>query len=104
MPVENRCITGNAVLGLRAKTCLIGIRAYLESDGKMQISRNATPGNLRNIATEFTGIEYARSRKGLEMAYRDLSKLMENKNLDEIGETREVNKIVGGVAADLTND
>jgi hypothetical protein len=41
----------------------------------IKVSRNATPANLRSIATEYTGKSYPRSRKGLETALADLQKI-----------------------------
>lgn len=106
MPVERNpggstTVTGNAILGMRGMYCLQAIEVYLSSGGRMQLTRVATPANLRAIASEFTGKKYARSQKGLTKARDDLKALMEKKNLDELGETRQVNQAVGGVAADL---
>ena len=105
MPVETgnggTSVTGNAVIGLRAFICIRAIEMHLKYDGKFRMTRTATPSNLRAIASEFTGKPYARSRKGLETALADLRTLMQQKNLDEMGETAAVNREVGGVAADL---
>lgn len=107
MPVEKNTITGNATLGVRALYCKQGIQMYLKSNGRMQLTRMATPAVLGSIATEFTGVTYARSRKGMEKALADLNKLFAAKEaqegsvLDAVGETAVVNKVVGGVAADL---
>ena len=48
------------------------IKVHIESNGKMMLTRVATPANLRKIASEFTGVQYKASRKGLETAYADL--------------------------------
>lgn len=56
MPVNNGSITGNAVLGFRGVVLIQSLRMYLESNGRMQSSRVATPANMRAIATEFTGL------------------------------------------------
>lgn len=110
MPVEKNTITGNATLGVRALYCKQGIEMYLESNGRMQLTRMATPAVLRSIATEFTGVTYARSRKGMEKALADLNKLFAAKEaqegsvLDAVGETAVVNKVTGGVAADLAEE
>lgn len=92
MPQTENCITGNAIYGYRAKVCLVGMRSYLESNGRTMLSSNATPAALRAIATEITGIPYPKSRKGLERAYADISELMEGKGPDEIGEVRQANR------------
>lgn len=104
MPVEKGTITGNAIGGFRGLLVLHSIKIYLETDGKIQSTRAATPGNMRKWATQYTGKAYPRSRKGLVQAFNDLSKLAEGKSLDELGETEIVNKEMGGVAADLAED
>lgn len=38
----------------------------------MQSTRMATPANMRKWATEYTGVEYPRSRRGLILAYNGL--------------------------------
>lgn len=35
-------------------------------------TRTATPANLRRLVSEYTGVEYPRSRRGLILAYNDL--------------------------------
>jgi hypothetical protein len=106
MPIEHEhgttIITGNAIGGLRAFYCLQGLEMYLSSNGKRQLTRIATPGLLSKTATEYTGKKYARSRKGLQQAHDDLKALMAAQTLDQTGETAVVNKLVGGVASDLS--
>ena len=46
------------------------IKLYL--DHGITQHRSITPKRMRAIATEYTGVEYKRSRKGLELAYDDL--------------------------------
>jgi hypothetical protein len=46
------------------------IGMYLKHN--MQVNRAYTPAAMRAMATEFTGIAYPRSRKGLEAAHADL--------------------------------
>ena len=94
-------ITGAAILGLRGVICIQGLETHLRTNGKMRITRMATPAVLRAIATEFTGKTYSRSRKGMEAALADMLVLRDGKNLSEIGDVAVVNKEVGGVAADL---
>jgi hypothetical protein len=101
MPVNDNVVTGNAVLGLRGFCALQAMAMYLKSEGRMRLSRNATPANLRAIATEFTGKQYPRSRNGLQAAYLDLHALSLGKSLDQLGEVVRVNQAVGGVASDL---
>lgn len=35
-------------------------------------TRTATPANLRRLVSEYTGVDYPRSRRGLILAYNDL--------------------------------
>jgi hypothetical protein len=100
---EGTFITGYAIHGVRAMACKGAIGFYLKN--RMKLNRSYTPANMRAVASEFTGKTYARSRKGLENAYKDLEALILSKNsLDELGETRRVNREVGGVAADLSHE
>jgi hypothetical protein len=96
-------ITGTAILGLRAFVLIQSLETYIKTDGAMQTTRIATPNNMRAWATEYTGKAYARSRKGLVTALADMRALWAAKdgNLAKVGDTREVNQLVGGVAADL---
>lgn len=96
-----RVIEGTAVLGFRAIICIQGLQMHLKYNGKMMLTRMATPKNLRAIATEYTGKVYARSRKGMELALADMEALRDGKSLAEIGNVAVVNKEVGGMAADL---
>lgn len=64
------------VMRLRLLCCKQGLEAVLRNG--MQLSRNATPANLRLIASSFTGKTYRRSRKGLETALADVSALLKN--------------------------
>lgn len=49
------------------------IKLYLRSG--MKLTRAATPTNMRQWASEYTGKEYKRSRQGLEAALLDLEAL-----------------------------
>lgn len=109
MPVEphgngagGATITGNAIFGMRALYCLQGLKLYAKYGTSFKLTRGATPKVLREVATEFTGRTYPRSKKGMTQALEDMTALSEGKSLDEMGETRAVNAAVGGVAADLT--
>ena len=57
---------------LRFLSCKMAMKMHLNSNGAMRLTRTATPTNLRNIASEFTGKEYAASKKGMQQAYADL--------------------------------
>lgn len=103
MPVNHNTITGNAVLGFRGVCLMHAMECYLRSNGKMQLTRVATPKNMRAIATEFTGKVYPRSLKGLVQAYSDMRALQDGKSLDQLGEVAKVNALVGGVASDLSD-
>lgn len=65
-------LVGNQVLAARAIVCKMAIKVHIQNNGRMMLTRTATPANLRAIASEFTGVSYPRSRKGLEKAYADL--------------------------------
>jgi hypothetical protein len=65
-------ITGNGISLMRAFVCLQAIETHIKFNGHMMLTRTATPANLRTIASEYTGVQYARSRKGLEQAGREL--------------------------------
>lgn len=60
----------------RARVLLKSMEVYLKTDGKMVLTRMATPANMRMWATEYTGKAYPRSRKGLETAAADLRSLL----------------------------
>jgi hypothetical protein len=103
---EYATIQGNAIRGFRMKVAMLAMKMYIESNGRLMASRNATPTTMRQVATEFTGKPYARSRKGLELAYIDLLHMwnMKNGDLDAIGETSIVNEITGGGPASCFED
>jgi len=77
------------------------LKLYIQTNGRMQSSRMATPSNMRAIATEFTGRIYPRSRNGLVKALADMEALASGKSLDALGDIVKVNVIAGGLAADL---
>jgi len=53
--------------------CLIqAVQCYIKTDGKLRLG-NVTPARMRELATEYTGQEYPRSRKGLKTALDDLN-------------------------------
>ena len=60
---------------IRLTVVMQAIKVHLSSNGKMMLTRVATPANLRAIATEYTNLVYPRSRKGLEKALADLTKI-----------------------------
>lgn len=74
-------ITGNAINWYRATVCRSAIRMYLAG---MKASRNSTSGNLRAIASQYTGKQYARSRKGMENALADLDAFLANRDPDSV--------------------
>jgi hypothetical protein len=60
-----------------AYRCSVICRAiglYLKTG--MQVNRMYTPKAMRSVASEYTGVGYARSRKGLEAAHADLTVLL----------------------------
>ena len=66
----------NQIEMLRLFTIIQGIELYLKSG--MKLTRMATPANMRAWASQYTGIEYKRSRQGLESALVDLRAVYEN--------------------------
>jgi hypothetical protein len=90
-----------AMLGVSAITVRMGIEAHLKFKGQLRLTRTATPTNLLAWATRFTGKTYKKSPKGMTQALADLNRVIENKNLAEVGQVAVVNQLVGGVAADL---
>ena len=65
----------NQIAMMRLFTLIQGIELYLKSG--MKLTRIATPANMRTWASEYTGIQYKRSRQGLESAAMDLRALYE---------------------------
>ena len=62
---------------IRLITTIQAIKIHLQTGGKMRMTRMATPSRLRQIATEYTGKPYARSKKALEQALADLTAVKE---------------------------
>jgi len=65
-------LVGAQIDYMRLFVCIKAIEIHIKTGGKMMLTRVATPSNLRNIASEFTGKSYPRSRKGLETALAEL--------------------------------
>lgn len=65
-------ITGAQIDGIRLMILIQAIKIHINTQGKMRLTRVATPANLRQIASEFTGKVYPRSAKGLQTALADL--------------------------------
>lgn len=80
MPIQTTAggtmITGNAISLYRAITCKHAIALYLKTG--MRPSRMVTPTAMRQIASEYTGKEYGKSRKGLETALADLTEFIDS--------------------------
>lgn len=51
------------------------IKTHLQFNGRMRLTRTATPANLRMLAGRITGKQYPRSRNGLETALKDLEQI-----------------------------
>jgi hypothetical protein len=71
-------LVGAQVNFFRLITAIKAMEIHIKTGGKMMLTRVATPSNLRNIASEFTGKSYPRSRKGLETALADLLAIKES--------------------------
>jgi predicted nuclease with RNAse H fold len=56
---------------------------------------------LLQMAGEYTGKTYPRSKRSLGIAMADLDRISQDKTLDQIGDVREVNAVLGGPAADV---
>jgi hypothetical protein len=65
-------LVGAQVNFFRLITVIKAMEIHIKTGGKMMLTRVATPANLRNIASEFTGKSYPRSAKGMEKALADL--------------------------------
>lgn len=80
MPIERSeggtTITGNAINWYRLLVAIKAAELYIKTG--MKASRVATPSNIREIVSGYTGKEYARSRKGLEQAVADGKELMQH--------------------------
>lgn len=74
--MEIACLTTPAQIdSFRVRVIIHAINAYLKSDGRMLLTRTATPAMMRDAAGRITGKNYPRSRKGLESARDDLQAL-----------------------------
>ena len=71
-------LVGAQVDFFRLITVIKAMEVHIKTGGKMMLTRVATPANLRNIASEFTGKSYPRSRKGMEKALADLLVIKES--------------------------
>ena len=71
-------LVGAQIDYFRLITVIKAMEVHIKTDGKMMLTRGATPANLRAIATEFTGKSYPRSRKGMETALADLLAVKES--------------------------
>lgn len=69
-------LTGAQIDMFRISVVIRSIETHIKFNGKMRLTRMATPSNLRAIAGEYTGKTYPRSAKGLESALVDLKALM----------------------------
>lgn len=67
--------TGVGIHAYRLTALEQAMKLYLDTDGAMRLTRVATPKAMREIASEYTGVTYARSRKGLRQALADVSAL-----------------------------
>ena len=61
----------------RLITVIQAIQFHLKTNGQMRLTRIATPALMRSSATEFTGVTYPRSTKGLQKALADLLAIKE---------------------------
>ena len=73
--MEDQRISVDADL-YRFITLIEGIELYLKTG--MKLTRFATPTLLRNVATQYTGKTYKKSRQGLELALHDLRALQQS--------------------------
>jgi hypothetical protein len=77
-PNRSYCVTVLAAPSqidrFRAVVVCSAMKMYL--DHGIKVNRMYTPENMRNVASEYTGKVYARSRKGLVTAHADLAALL----------------------------
>ena len=66
--------TPTQIDAFRCSVIYRAIGFYLRSG--MQVNRMYTPTAMRSVASEYTGVAYPRSRKGLEKAHADLTALL----------------------------
>lgn len=69
--------TPEQVDNYRLLVLIKAMEMHLKFNGKMMLTRTATPANLRAIASEYTNKHYPRSRKGMEAALADLHAIRE---------------------------
>ena len=65
-----------AILRIRIITAMSALRIYIDSGGRMQLTRNGAQLAIQNVAEPVTGKTYKRSIKGKEEAYSDLQDIL----------------------------
>jgi hypothetical protein len=65
------------IAAFRVRVIIHAMDAYLKSNGRMLLTRTATPAMMRDAAGRLTGKVYPRSRQGLIAAREDLAALIE---------------------------
>ncbi len=65
--------TPEQIAAFQKQVLIRAISVYLRTGGRMQLNRMGTPAHMRALASQFTGKQYPRSRKGLSQAYLDLT-------------------------------
>ena len=73
-------LVGSQIDAYRLLVVIKAMETHIRTNGRMRLTRIASPANLRAIASEYTGKHYARSRKGLETALADLITLRNEVN------------------------
>jgi len=88
MPVEKDAggttITGNAINYFQVLICKQAMEMHLKFGGTMRLTRTATPKRLREIATSYTGVKYARSTAGMQEALEDMKTILASRTPDAV--------------------
>ena len=65
-------LTGDAVHLYRVATIRASLNMMIETDGKLRMTRTATPKHLLSLTTEMTQKKYPNSKQGWASALTDL--------------------------------
>jgi hypothetical protein len=65
-------LTGDAVHLYRVLNIRMGLSLFIKTDGKLRLTRTASPKHLLTLTTELTQKKYPNSKKGWAAAVADL--------------------------------
>lgn len=66
----------------RMVTLKQALRIHVQTQGRMRLTRTATPTALLNMASEYTGKTYRRGQQ--DLAYQDMETLLESYKKEEV--------------------